>query len=263
MVEEKGVFGVSEWAAFSEGIQVGCEHDCVYCYQKEKMIRLKKVTPEQWKVPRPKKNIRRSYPPRSGITMFPTTHDITPLNIRECITQLKRMLFHCNKVLIVSKPHLQVIERLCAEFEDSKSQILFRFTIGSCHDEVLKFWEPNAPSFEERLACLRVAFERGFQTSVSAEPLLDSDALGLYASVQPYLTDCIWFGKMNEIERRVKTDGWTPEMLEQVERIKRMQTDEQIRRLYAEFSGLPKVKWKESIKKVVGLRVATQPGLDI
>ncbi len=41
-----------------------------------------------------------------------------------------------------------------------------------------------------------------------------------------------------------------------------MQSDEFIWDLYSRYKDNPKVKWKDSIKKIVGLEVATEPGLD-
>ena len=74
-----------------------------------------------------------------------------------------------------------------------------RFTIGAMDDDVLRYWESGAPSFAERLAALKHAHGQGFRTSVSAEPMLDvPHAVELYEAVVPFVTDTIWFGKMND-----------------------------------------------------------------
>ena len=75
--------------------------------------------------------------------------------------------------MVVSKPHLPCIETICSQMPAYKQQITFRFTVGLLDDDLRAFWEPGAPSFNERLASLRHAFEAGYQTSVSAEPLLE------------------------------------------------------------------------------------------
>jgi len=41
------------------------------------------------------------------------------------------------------------------------------------------------------------------------------------------------------------------------------QSDERILSLYEKLKDHPKIKWKESIKKVVGLQIPTEAGLDI
>ena len=74
----------------------------------------------------------------------------------------------------MSKPHLDCIQAICQQFGDYREKILFRFTIGACDDTVLSFWEPGAPTYAERMASLQYAYEQGFQTSVSVEPMLDS-----------------------------------------------------------------------------------------
>ena len=142
--------------------------------------------------------------------MFPTSHDITPQFLEECVTVLRKLLAAGNEVLIVTKPHLECIERLCRELAAYKEKIVFRFTIGAMDDELLRFWEPGAPAFAERLAALKHAHEQGFRTSVSAEPMLDvPHAVELYETLVPFVTDTIWFGKMNDVRKRVevKTGG--------------------------------------------------------
>ena len=48
-----------------------------------------------------------------------------------------------------------------------------------------------------------------------------------------------------------------------VAEIKAGQTNEKIVAIYAELKGNPKVKWKESIKTVLGLKLAQKAGLDV
>ena len=182
----KSATGTREWSETSENIQVGCEHDCRYCYARAQALQYETISnAEAWKTPRPKKQIPKSFKLRQGTIMFPTTHDITELNLRACVVHLRKMLAAGNKVLIVSKPHLPCIQTLCTELAQYKSQVLFRFTIGTRKNDILKFWEPNAPRYEERLDCLKTAFQRGFQTSVSAEPFLDADIVDLVYETTP------------------------------------------------------------------------------
>ena len=79
-----------------------------------------------------------------------------------------------NEVLVVSKPRVACVKRLCAELLPYRDQIVFRFSIGSTDSAVLSFWEPGAPGFEERLECLRIAHISEYVTSVSCEPMLDA-----------------------------------------------------------------------------------------
>ena len=70
----------------------------------------------------------------------------------------------------------------------------------------------------------------------------------------PFITDTIWLGKMNQVRKRV--DPKTAKEKAAVQRIEDNQTDERIVALYERLKDEPKVEWKESIKKVVGLPVA-------
>src|ERR1035437_4041186 len=148
--------GTQEWAASNVNIQDGCEHDCRYCYAKTMAIRFKRATAASWKVPRLRRNdLDRGFTRRAGRIMFPTAHDITDRNIDECLTVISRMLAASNDLLIVSKPRLSCVKRLCEELAAYQPQIVFRFSIGSTDDAVLSYWELGAPSFKARLACLQ------------------------------------------------------------------------------------------------------------
>jgi DNA repair photolyase len=174
---------------------------------------------------------------------------------------LEKLLKAGNKVLVVSKPHIQCITYICDQLGDYRDSILFRFTIGAMDNRVLSFWEPGAPSYEERKESLRYAFENGFQTSVSVEPMLDNEHIfDLVDDLSPYVTDAIWIGKMNQPRRRIEI---TDEVVEaEVVKIESGQTDERIIEIYESLKSSPLIKWKESIKKVVKIDLPDGPGLD-
>jgi DNA repair photolyase len=256
--------GTKEWSTASDNFQIGCEHDCRYCYARETMLRYKRITdPAAWKHPRINgKRVLAKRQPQEGTVMFPTTHDITPLNINQAVIVIRSNLRAGNNLLIVSKPNVQCIKRLCTEFRDHKHHILFRFTIGTMDEGVAEFWEPGAPSIKERLDALAYAFDAGFATSVSAEPFFDRTVVALAMNVLPLITDALWIGKMNNIDRRVDTAGWTRDDFRFLEVVRANQTDEAIHTIYNTLKEFPKIKWKESIKKVVGLPLATTAGED-
>jgi hypothetical protein len=63
--------------------------------------------------------------------------------------------------------------------------------------------DPGAPSREKRMASLKLAYERGFHTSVSIEPMLDNSNIFRHvANLCPFVTDSIWIGKLNNIRSR-------------------------------------------------------------
>jgi len=250
--------GTKEWAEVNVNIQRGCEHGCRYCYARYNSVkRFKRCTAEQWLSPViDSKKVDKNYRRRKGIVMFPSTHDITTRNISECLVVLHRLLDAGNRVLIVSKPHWTCIPLMCESLKKYKHQIEFRFTIGSNDDDVLGFWEPNAPKFAERLACLWYAYKAGYETSVSCEPYLDAYVIYTYWSVVNYLTSSFWVGKLRAFNSRVDLAGVTEEqMIKYVEPLRSAQTDAVVMSIYKSFHSLPLVKWKDSIRKVVSARI--------
>lgn len=262
------ISGTAEWAVANANCVIGCRHDCVYCYARYNACeRFKSVAMGDW--PKEKVNwgkANKKWSKIDGNVMFPTTHDITPntenaKTLDASIACLKNILAPGNDVLIVSKPHIECITALCEELKSFKEKILFRFTIGALDNEILKHWEPNAPSFGERFDCLQHAFKAGFKTSVSCEPMLDSGGIiQLFDVLEPYVSDGIWIGKMNNVRQRVKVK--TAEDKKYVDMIVRGQTETRIREIYEELKNDPKIRWKESFKTVLGLDLAQNAGED-
>ncbi len=265
MRNNKQVFGTNEWAVQNANFIRGCYHDCKYCYSKEMAIRFKRKTSQNWKIEDVNhSNLSKRWKKVNGQIMFPSSHDITPINLSYSITFLQNLLESGNDVLIVTKPHFEVIKEICERFKNHKDNILFRFTIGSKNTSTLTFWEPNAPSFAERKKSLKYAFEKGFSTSVSCEPMLDDSVEELVSILVPFVTDSIWIGKANFLLKRLRTNGITDaETIKKANELIASQSDDNIKALYEKLKNTEKVKWKESIKKVVNLEVSTIKGLDI
>jgi len=252
--------GTKEWAETNVNIQLGCEHGCRYCYARYGAVkRYKLCTAEQWLDPViVRSKVKRSFLKRSGVIMFPSTHDVTMLNLSESICVLSKLLDVGNEVLLVSKPHLNCIEAICDSFQGYRKQLRFRFTIGSMDQQILDFWEPNAPCYNERLQCLMLAYSQRYRTSVSCEPLLEpglNKVIRLFEELKPYITDSLWFGKLRAFDKRVDMDNVTSEEEEKfVKPLKNAQSDEAIWALYNHYNKLQKeqlVRWKDSIREVI------------
>lgn len=242
--------GAYEWAAMTYNIARGCEHNCRYCYARADAERRKQVAPGDWPYMvvndgKARKGWR-SYPAKQF--MFPSTHDVTPAVLRPYMTALGNMLRAGHSALITTKPHLTCVRGICDEFGDFREQLTFRFTIGCRCNRLLRHWEPAAPRYTERVASLRHAFRRGFVTSVSCEPMLDSaHIIDHFHALEPFVNDTFWIGMMNDIERRVKVV--TDEDRRQVERIKAGQTVERLREIHKALKDEPKVRWKSELLK--------------
>jgi DNA repair photolyase len=254
-MNDKSAFGTKEWASRNENLIKGCSHDCKYCYAKAMTIQHKRNTREDWKneiVNQGK--LKKGFRKHDGLIMFPSSHDITPDHLSDCMTFLYHILKPGNNVLIVSKPHLICIKAICDYFKEYKDNIIFRFTIGSADSTVLKFWEPNAPDFEERLESLKYAFNAGYQTSVSCEPMLDNKIDRVIERVLPYVTETIWIGKPNKLNERLSMNGFKNDLatMGAARRLKGIFTDDYILDLCQRYKDNSKIRWKDSIKKVLG-----------
>lgn len=249
------VHGTKEWAKSTVNIQCGCENGCRYCYAKAMAIRYKRATSDGWQTPAPNlKAMEKGFRKRGGRIMFPSSHDITPVNIDACVTTLKRMLDAGNDVVVVTKPRGDCVRRLCLELEPFKARVLFRFTMGSADDAVLGYWEPGAPAFAERLEALSHAHASGYATSVSMEPMLDGDPGAVIEAVRPCVTDKVWLGKANRLLRNVRMNcPGDAEAMVRAKALAETQKDGAIRRLYKRYRSDPLITWKDSIKKVVGI----------
>jgi DNA repair photolyase len=250
--------GTKEWAKENINISDGCSHGCRYCYARHiRVDRYKQVSPENWdhetisqkKVDKNYRAIKTDDFSVSNV-MFPSTHDITPDILEPCITVLKKLLSAGNSVVIVSKPHMECIEALTVHLEQWKPQILFRFTITSLDNDLLRYWEPNAPSLEERMSALQYCIERGYETSVSIEPCLDiPNVSSLVREVSPFVTEKIWVGIMTRVRSIVKVK--TEEDKIMVEHLLKNQSKEECLKIYQELKDNEKVAWKDSIRKII------------
>lgn len=246
--------GTKEWAVANVNIQIGCEHNCRYCYARAMAVRrFRRCTAEQWTKPvidHNKVTVNQRH--INGVVMFPSSHDITPSNISECLCVLHRLLDAGNQVLIVSKPHWDCITVICDFFKEFKKQITFRFSIGSLSDDILSFWEPGAPSAAERLACLIHAYQSGYATSVSCEPYLDRCVIDTYEKCIDSITTDFWIGKLNQFDSRVDLSGVSAEQIKRfVNPLKDAQSNAAVLDLYNSMAGLPRVRWKDSIRAML------------
>jgi len=252
----KAKTGTREWAKSNVNIQRCCEHNCRYCYARANALRFKQIaSAADWSMPVINhKAVDKNYGKYPGVVMFPSTHDITPSNISECLCVILKLLDAGNQLLIVSKPHLDCISLICARLVEYKEQIEFRFTIGSTRDDVLKFWEPGALGFENRLNCLRYAHYKNYRTSVSAEPYLDDGVEHLYTRCFPHITESFWIGTLRHFNRRVDRSTITVEqMYAYVQPLLAAQQANPVRRMYEKLNGRPLIKWKDSIREIVGI----------
>ena len=118
---------------------------------------------------------------------------------------------------------------------------------------MLKLWEPNAPDYDQKLESLKYAFNAGYQTSVSCEPMLDDKVDDVIQKVIPYVTETIWIGKPNKLNERLSMNGFKNDqvVMGSARRLMELFSDEYVLDLYERYRNNPKIMWKDSIKKVL------------
>lgn len=253
--------GTKEWADSNENCVKNCEHDCRYCYAKKMALRYGRIKkPEEWGVMRVnEKKVSKGYRKREGRIMFPSSHDITPSVLGACVTVLTKLLEAGNSVLITTKPHLACVQRMCAEFEEYEAQVQFRFTITTRSDAKIRFWEPGAPSYPERVASIAYAFAAGFKTSVSVEPFLDKDPWALVSEIEPFVTESIWIGPMNYHSHQTYQAGTEEERrfdsyLQDAYEVNNLVT------IYQTLKTHPLVRWKDGFARLLRDKLKKFPG---
>lgn len=246
----------SNWTSTTgKNFVTGCKNNCLYCSQKARASRFHQVEPAEWGNCRVRpKDVNRVYKRTTNLVEAPSSHDIWPEILDHAITFYKNYLSPGNNIILVTKPNFLCIKRLCQELRPFKNQIMFRFTIGSSNNEVLSFWEPQAPPFEERLESLQLVNNEGYQTSVSCEPMLDNNIGLVVKAVSPYVSDKIWLGKINDLKARLKfNQHCTKEVHSKAAQLLTWQSDQAITALHQEFRHNPLIEWKTSIRKIVGI----------
>jgi len=239
--------GTKEWADYNVNCAKGCLNNCRYCYAKNMAKRFGRATERTWKNMEVRQSaVAKTYHRVSGRVMFPSSHDIidTPDVEFACFRVLTKLLESENEVLVTTKPRLSVVQKMVRQFSSYRNKLQFRFTITSRNDPLLKFWEPNAPLFKERMACLQMAFAKEYKTSVSIEPFLDHDPETLVELVAPYSTESIWIGIMNYIPRR----GIPRSHTTFYEAARRNCERQHLMKIYENLKDFPKIRFKDSIR---------------
>lgn len=252
--------GTKQWSKHSFNICIGCMHNCAYCYAKSMAHRFGRGSRNWFSMAVDPRKVQTAARKFDGVVMFPTSHDITPAILPDCLTTIQNLLSHGNDVLIVSKPHLDVTKSLCNALAEYREHILFRFTIGSPKAATCQLWEPGAPAPQERIQALRYAYEQGYHTSVSMEPMLEDvhTMIQLVSMVSPSVSDTVWLGKMNG-GFSTKMSSMREELQKAKLFLKAAHSNYHILQLVKALVNNPKVRWKDSILKVQHTQAASIP----
>ena len=80
-------------------------------------------------------------------------------------------------------------------------------------------------------------------------------------AVKPYVTDSVWLGKAGQLRCHIALNcPDDDEVKAAADRLIAWQSDAEIKALYEKYGHDPIIKWKDSIKKVVGIDRPTEAG---
>ena len=241
MTEKKT--GTYEWAPAKESCCYGCPNDCQYCYSRKIAERFHREDPCTWAIMHP--NLKKQPKKHKGRVFFPTSHDLPYKHVDWWFPYLLRLLELGNDILIVTKPELDSVIHMADNLEAFKDHIEFRFTIGTNDEKVRQYWEPGAPSIEERMQAACWAGLCGYRTSVSMEPLLMKDPVPFITELEKNVKGEIWIGCMNHM----KFDPAVPEHARQME----IQSRENMKLIWDRTHIDPQVRYKDSVRDLLGL----------
>ena len=93
--------------------------------------------------------------------------------------------------------------------------------------------------------------------------MLDNHVEDVVTACWGYVTDSIWIGKPNFLILRLQSNGETDLAIAKAAELIDQLSDSRIMEIYNRYKDSAKIKWKESVKKIVGIPIATKAGLDI
>lgn len=185
-----------EYGEHAINIYTGCNHGCIYCYAPNVLHKTKEqfqeVQVREGIVEAVKDQLKRENIRGKLIHLcftcdpYPAEIDTTPT--REIIKAVKDA---GNFVQILTKGGFRA-ER---DFDLLDGRDWFGVTLTTQTD-LIKYYEPNAASFGERIASLLRAHKKGIRTWVSLEPVIDPKTV--YRTISTgFFIDLFKIGKLN------------------------------------------------------------------
>jgi len=107
-----------------------------------------------------------------------------------------------------------------------------------------------------------LARRHGFRVSFSVEPMLDADGIEAHVRELARVADhSVWVGAMNHVAN-LRKRLTRPEEQAALDHIEAGQTPDRVQAIAAALADVPRLRWKESFKKALGLPVPTLHGAD-
>jgi DNA repair photolyase len=242
------LFEVNDTNRIALNLVNGCRYNCKYCQARVDALVAGTKTAATWADEEIDPTIaKRQIQKESRVYVFPAAHDLHRDNLEAALSLLIKILAAGNRVVITTKPYFEAVRKICEELAHYKTWILFQFSIGSINSQVLKYWEPGAPDFNERFEALKWAFYSGFYTSVICEPILDNHVENLIEEALPYVNGAVWLGGSPALPEIIKQDpDFNEELAFRTRQLLEWQSRENLWNVYQKYLKNPQIKWNKN-----------------
>lgn len=235
---------------------VACKHACTYCYVApmfKRWGRECKAPAIEDLMPTDKKKVNAPWksviPSQRKMLFFPSTMDIFAENAADYVSTCRRIIDAGHEILFVTKPTIASITAIADGLEAAgkkyKDRVAIYITITSSDDAVLGMFEPRASKYAERVACLRLLVERGFDANIMMEPYL-SDPVPLIPQLVALLppSGTLFVGKCNySASFRFSEDSAVDSKMRKM--LNEVYSDENVLKLYETVMRYPQVFFKK------------------
>lgn len=88
--------------------------------------------------------------------------------------------------------------------------------------------------------------------------MLDNNVQDVIEQVLPYVTETVWIGKPNMLKSRLSLNGHNnKETRDKADKLLQSLSDQYIGKLYSTYRDDPRIRWKDSIQKVLRINASS------
>jgi hypothetical protein len=159
-----------------------------------------------------------------------------------------------NNSLTIRNPSTCYVEKICERI-NTLYPITFTYDIRSSNSEVLKFWEPQKQTFEERFESLKFINSKGFRTIVFCTFPLDGNTFELVEILTPHCDHLIVEITNTLEEFMFESDLTDPAKVRKAEEVLKIQSGEWLLILGEKLKNNPTVWWDNDTRKFLDSKI--------
>ena len=253
--------GTREISDASASSFLGCKNGCSYCWAYGLAVRRGRVKPGEWEDEKFDETAFNKHTKgrKKKRVLYGATHDLRMEHIDVHVQKIRQILNDGNDLVITSKAFPEVMKRIVKDFSDEMGRFVFLMDIGSTDTRVIRWWEKNTSSYEERAEAMKFLSEEavplGAKLGIIAEPLLDNHPERIIEQLGGYVSGAkIYLGTMNQGANILSiTKGWTPEIKKAYDQLVQWQARQNLRELYLKYRNDPRIAFKNPIPQRIGI----------